>query len=116
MNPGEADPPSDFGAVLSELDATIRARRGADPSVSYVASLLAKGTDASLKKIGEEAAEVLIAAKNGDPAPLVHELADLWFHCLVLMTERDIPLSALAQELARRRGRSGLDEKASRPR
>jgi len=109
--PAAAD---DLGAVLAELDATIQARRGADPGSSYVASLLAKGTDAVLKKVGEEAAEVLIAAKNGIPAPLVGELADLWFHCLVLMAERQSPLSALSEELARRRGRSGIEEKASR--
>jgi phosphoribosyl-ATP pyrophosphohydrolase len=114
---------SDPGAVLAELQRTLIARRGADASQSYVAGLYAKGTDAILKKIGEEAAETLIAAKNlGLPGAadsargeLLHELADLWFHTLVLMTAYDLPLSALTDELARRAGRSGLDEKAARP-
>lgn len=100
--------------VLSQLYATLEARRGADPAQSYVASLYAKGTDAILKKIGEEAAETLIAAKNPDDAALTHELADLWFHALVLMAQRKLPLSALIDELARRSGTSGHAEKAAR--
>lgn len=116
------------GSVLTELFATLEQRRGADPAQSYVASLYAKGSDAILKKIGEESAETLLAAKaldlavaaTADPAAarhdLVHELADLWFHSLVLLAAYDLPLSALTDELARRSGRSGLDEKASRSR
>lgn len=107
--------------VLSDLFATLVARKSASAEKSYVASLYAKGPDAILKKIGEEAAEVLLAAKNRerggaqDPAnDLVHELADLWFHTLVLMAAYDLPLEHLKQELARRMGRSGLDEKAAR--
>lgn len=112
--------------VLAELFATLEARRGADPAQSYVASLYAKGSDAILKKIGEEAAETLLAAKGVDLAAaigadstearkaLIHEMADLWFHSLVLLAAYDLPLSALTEELARRAGRSGLDEKASR--
>lgn len=102
------------GEVLSQLYATLEARRGADPKASYVASLHAKGLDAILKKLGEEAAETLIAAKNGDPQALVHELADLWFHSLVLLSHRQLPLAALTGELARRMGTSGHAEKAAR--
>lgn len=104
----------DPGEVLRELYATLEARKGADPKASYVASLYAKGLDAILKKVGEEAAETLIAAKGGDPAALTHELADLWFHTLVLMTQQGLPLSALTDELAQRFGQSGHAEKAAR--
>ena len=100
--------------TLARLAAVIDARRGGDPDQSYVARLFVKGTDAILKKVGEEATETVIAAKSGDRAALVHELADLWFHSLVLMAHKDVPLAELTAELARRRGRSGLDEKASR--
>jgi phosphoribosyl-ATP pyrophosphohydrolase len=100
--------------VLADLYATLLARKGASAEVSYVAKLYAGGVDAILKKVGEEAAETIIAAKGGDRAALVHELADLWFHTLVLMAARDVPLSELTDELARRRGRSGVEEKAAR--
>lgn len=100
--------------VLTELYDTLQARKRAGAESSYVARLYRDGLDAILKKVGEEAAETLIAAKNGDRAALVHELADLWFHSLVLMAAQDVPLSELTGELARRRGRSGLDEKAER--
>lgn len=102
------------GEVLTALYATIEARKTAEPTSSYTASLYAKGVDAILKKVGEEAAETLIAAKNPDDQALVHELADLWFHTLVLMAQRDLPLSRLTDELARRAGTSGLAEKAAR--
>lgn len=105
MNPGD---------VLSELYATLEARRAADPQSSYVASLYAKGIDGILKKVGEEATETLIAAKNPEPKALVYELADLWFHTLVLLAHKELPLSALTDELARRFGTSGHAEKASR--
>jgi len=109
--------------VLAELFATLQQRKSADPASSYVAGLYAKGVDAILKKIGEEAGETLIAAKNlpqngggaAQQADLVHEVADLWFHTLVLLAAYDLPLSVLTGELARRMGRSGLEEKASRP-
>ncbi|MGH8028556.1 MAG: phosphoribosyl-ATP diphosphatase [Arenimonas sp.] len=104
-------PPAD---VLAELYATLQQRKGADAKESYVAKLYRDGLDAILKKVGEEAAETVIAAKNGDRAALVHELADLWFHSLVLMAAKDVPLADLTDELARRRGRSGIDEKISR--
>ncbi|MGH8541886.1 MAG: phosphoribosyl-ATP diphosphatase [Stenotrophobium sp.] len=101
--------------VLAEVYQTLLARKSADAGKSYVASLYAKGTDTILKKLGEEAAETLIAAKNPDDAALVYELADLWFHSLVLMASRDLPVTAVTNELARRMGRSGLEEKAARP-
>ena len=100
--------------VLSQLYQTLVDRKSATAEKSYVASLYAKGIDAILKKVGEEAGETLIAAKNADQAALVHEIADLWFHTLVLMAQKNIPLSALTGELASRFGRSGLDEKAAR--
>jgi len=100
--------------VLDELYATLQQRKSADAEGSYVARLYRDGLDAILKKVGEEAAETVIAAKNGDRAALVHEIADLWFHSLVLMAHKDVALSELTAELARRRGRSGLDEKQSR--
>jgi phosphoribosyl-ATP pyrophosphohydrolase len=100
--------------VLNGLYDTLVERKSADPGASYVARLYRDGLDAILKKVGEEAAETVIAAKNADRAALVHELADLWFHSLVLMAARDVPLSALVEELDRRRGTSGLAEKAAR--
>lgn len=100
--------------ILQQLYATLEARKGADAQASYVASLYAKGTDAILKKIGEEAGETLIAAKNADAHEVVHEVADLWFHTLVLLAQQNIPLSALTEELARRFGTSGHAEKAAR--
>ncbi len=100
--------------VIGALYAVLESRKAADPAQSYVATLYAKGIDGILKKVGEEAAETLIAAKNPDDAALVHEVADLWFHTLVMMVARGVPLSALTAELARRQGRSGLEEKASR--
>jgi phosphoribosyl-ATP pyrophosphohydrolase len=100
--------------VLDELYATLLERKGASAETSYVAKLYRDGLDAILKKVGEEAAETLIAGKNGDRAALVHEVADLWFHSLVLLAAKDVPLAELTGELARRRGRPGLEEKKSR--
>ncbi|HEY1077773.1 MAG TPA: phosphoribosyl-ATP diphosphatase [Fontimonas sp.] len=100
--------------MLAELYRVLEDRKSADPGSSYVASLYAKGTDAILKKVGEEAAETVIAAKNPDDAELVHEVADLWFHTLVLMVQRGLPLASLTAELARRFGTSGHAEKAAR--
>ncbi|HVF64989.1 MAG TPA: bifunctional phosphoribosyl-AMP cyclohydrolase/phosphoribosyl-ATP diphosphatase HisIE [Casimicrobiaceae bacterium] len=99
---------------LSVIAATIAERRSADPASSYVASLLAKGDDAILKKIGEEATETVIAAKGTDPGQLTHEIADLWFHCLVLLARKGLGPDDVLRELARRHGTSGLVEKASR--
>jgi phosphoribosyl-ATP pyrophosphohydrolase len=100
--------------VLAELYDTLQERKRADAQESYVASLYRDGLDRILKKVGEEATETVIAAKSGDRAALVHELADLWFHSLVLMAHKDVPLAELTAELARRRGTSGHQEKSSR--
>ena len=100
--------------VLARIAATIESRKGAAPGQSYVASLLAKGDSAILKKIGEEATETVMAAKDDDKIALVREVADLWFHCLVLLASRDLTPGDVLAELARREGISGLDEKAGR--
>ena len=101
--------------ILARLEAAIAARRGADGGTSYVASLNARGLDAILKKVGEEATEAVVAGKGGVRHDVVHEVADLWFHCLVLLAWHGIPLAEVLAELERREGRSGIDEKASRP-
>ena len=100
--------------VLERLERAIAERRGADPGSSYVASLNARGPDAILKKIGEEATETVLAAKSGERAAIVHETADLWFHCLVMLAWHGVGVDEVLAELERREGRSGLDEKASR--
>jgi phosphoribosyl-ATP pyrophosphohydrolase len=101
-------------SILERLEEAIAERRGADPSSSYVASLNAKGLDHILKKVGEESTETVIAAKSGDRAAIVHETADLWFHCLVMLAWNGVPVSEVLAELERREGRSGIEEKASR--
>ena len=100
--------------VLGRVAATIAARRSADPAGSYVASLFAKGDDAILKKIGEEATETVMAAKDGDPARITAEVADLWFHCLVLLVRHGLAPADVLAELSRREGISGHAEKAGR--
>jgi phosphoribosyl-ATP pyrophosphohydrolase len=100
--------------ILAELATTLEARKGAPPEQSYVASLYAKGLDTILKKIGEEAAETIIAAKGGDDEALVYEVADLWFHTLVLLAERGLHPRQVLAELERRAGVSGHQEKATR--
>ncbi len=100
--------------TLRALGETLRERRRADPGTSYVASLYAKGEDAILKKIGEEATEVVMAAKDGEPGAIVRETADLWFHSLVLLAYHGLGPEDVLAELARRMGRSGLEEKAAR--
>ena len=104
----------DLGAALDALYATLLDRKAADPAKSYAASLYAKGLDAILKKIGEESAETLIAAKNGSGPELVHEMVDVMYHLFVLMAREGIQPADLAVELQRRAGRSGLEEKAVR--
>jgi phosphoribosyl-ATP pyrophosphohydrolase len=104
------------GDVLDRLSQTIASRRGADPAGSYVAALFAKGDDAILKKIGEEATETVMAAKDGDKMRLVAEIADLWFHCLVLLARHGLAAEAVRDELVRREGVSGHAEKAARNR
>lgn len=100
--------------VLYQLATTLESRKTADPDNSYVARLYIKGLDSILKKVGEEATELVIAAKNGDLDQIVHETADLWFHVLVLLTHQGLGPEAVLQELQRRFGISGLEEKASR--
>ncbi len=100
--------------ILERLSTTLAARRSADPSSSYVAKLFHKGTDEILKKIGEEAVETIMAAKDGDKLHLVREVADLWFHTLVLLAHEGLNHEDVLAELARREGISGIDEKAGR--
>lgn len=101
-------------SVLHSLAATLEARKGSDPGSSYVAGLYARGTDAILKKIGEEATETVLAAKGGDKLQIVRETADLWFHCLVMLAHAGLGPDDVLAELRRREGVSGIDEKASR--
>ncbi len=100
--------------ILEQLAAVLEERKSQDPQKSYVASLYAKGLDSILKKIGEEATETVIAAKGGNPGQIVYEMADLWFHCLVLLAQQGLGPAAVTAELQRRFGLSGLEEKASR--
>ena len=100
--------------ILNRLAETLEARKNADPHSSYVAKLYAQGLDSILKKIGEEAAETIIAAKDGDSDQIVYEVADLWFHTLVLLAQQGLHPQRVLHELARREGLSGLDEKAAR--
>ena len=107
--------------ALAQLAAVIESRKaahGGDPQSSYVARLLDKGPDAFLKKIGEEATEVVMAAKDldhgGDPAKLVGEVADLWFHCLIALAHYDLHPQDVIAELRRREGTSGIEDKALR--
>jgi phosphoribosyl-ATP pyrophosphohydrolase len=100
--------------ILRRLGEVIAARKGADPESSYVASLLAEGHDAVLKKVAEEAAETLLASKDGDKLHIVGEVADLWFHCLVLLAWHGLGPDDVLAELRRREGISGIDEKQAR--
>ena len=106
MNPG-----SD---LLERLAAVIESRKGGDAATSYVARLFQKGEDAILKKIGEEATETVLAAKDGDKQRIVAETADLWFHTLVMLAHYELAPGTVLAELARREGLSGLDEFAAR--
>jgi phosphoribosyl-ATP pyrophosphohydrolase len=103
-------------AVLARLAATIEARKNADPQSSYVSALFARGDDAILKKIGEEATETVMAAKDGDKIRITAEVADLWFHCLVLLARHGLGPADVLSELQRREGTSGHAEKAGRGR
>lgn len=103
---------------LSELIESRKPQNGGDPAISYVAKLFSKGDDAILKKVGEEATETVLAAKDarisGDAADLIYECADLWFHSLVMLANYNVHPQQILDELARREGLSGLVEKASR--
>ncbi|MBB5193138.1 phosphoribosyl-ATP pyrophosphohydrolase [Silvimonas terrae] len=101
--------------ILERLSATLASRRDADPSTSYVARLFHKGQEAILKKVGEEAVETIMAAKDGDKLHLVREVADLWFHTMVLLANEGLSAEDVLAELARREGISGIEEKAARP-
>jgi len=100
--------------TLEKLSAVLEARKGADPESSYVAGLYHKGLDAILKKVGEEATETVMAAKDGEPDKIIYEVADLWFHTLVLLKQQNLEPQQVLDELERRFGLSGLEEKASR--
>jgi phosphoribosyl-ATP pyrophosphohydrolase len=100
--------------ILERLADVVEGRKGGDPDASYVARLLARGEDAILKKVGEEATETVMAAKDGDRKRLVAETADLWFHCLITLAHYGLRPSDVLAELKRREGISGIDEKAAR--
>lgn len=100
--------------ILDRLAELLEQRKSADPQTSYVARLYSKGLDSILKKVGEEAAETIIAAKDGDPEKIIYETADLWFHCMVMLAQAGLKPQDVLDELARREGLSGIDEKASR--
>jgi phosphoribosyl-ATP pyrophosphohydrolase len=100
--------------VIHRVQETLEARKGAAPDSSYVSSLYAKGTDAICKKVAEEAAETIMAAKDGDRLHLVRETCDLWFHSMVLLTHFGVGVDDVMGEFRRREGISGIDEKAGR--
>lgn len=100
--------------ILTKLAAVLESRKHADADSSYVASLYQGGTDKILKKLGEEATETVIAGKGGDKQEIIYETADLWFHSLVLLAHNDIDVQNVLNELDRRFGLSGHDEKAAR--
>jgi phosphoribosyl-ATP pyrophosphohydrolase len=100
--------------VLERLARVIAERRSGDPDTSYVARLFHRGEDTILKKIGEEATETVLAAKDRVPERIVAECADLWFHCLIMLASCDLGPADVLKELARREGLSGLDEFAAR--
>jgi phosphoribosyl-ATP pyrophosphohydrolase len=100
--------------ILERIADSIDERKDGDPSKSYVAQLFAKGDDAMLKKVGEEATEVVLAAKSGDRLHLVREVTDLWFHCMIVLARHGLGPQDVLAEMQRREGISGLDEKARR--
>jgi len=102
--------------ILERLSELIEQRKNADPNTSYVAKLYSKGMDSILKKVGEEATEVVIAAKDNDKEQIIYETADLWFHTLIMLAKADLKLQDVLDELARREGLSGIAEKESRTR
>ena len=100
--------------ILAQLSQILEQRKQSDPAASYVAGLYNKGLDAILKKIGEEATELVVAAKGGDNRQIIFETADLWFHTLVLLAHSGLSINEVMAELEKRYGTSGLDEKARR--
>jgi|TARA_B110000090_G_C13397694_1_gene451942 phosphoribosyl-ATP pyrophosphohydrolase len=100
--------------ILKRLMTVLESRKGGDPSSSYVAKLYDQGIDTILKKIGEESAETIIAAKSGDKEQIIYETADLWFHSLVLLAQQNLTAQQVLDELDRRFGLSGIEEKSTR--
>jgi len=100
--------------VLRRLAQVLEQRKHADAESSYVAQLYSKGLDSILKKIGEEATETVMAAKDGNKEKIIYEIADLWFHCMVLLAQQGLKPEDVLQELDKRFGLSGIDEKSSR--
>ena len=100
--------------ILAQLADVIESRRGGDPATSYVARMLGRGEDAVLKKVGEEATEAVMAGKDGSPDRLIAEVADLWFHCLILLVHYGLRPEQVLAELERRAGTSGIEEKTAR--
>ena len=100
--------------IIARLAQVLESRKAAEPGSSYVAGLYQQGLDSILKKIGEESTETIIAAKTGDKEQIVYETADLWFHCLVMLAQQGIDAQQVLDELDRRFGLSGIDEKAAR--
>jgi phosphoribosyl-ATP pyrophosphohydrolase len=100
--------------LLNRLAELLEQRKAADPESSYVAKLYAKGMDSILKKVGEEATETVIAAKGGNKEEIIYETADLWFHTMVMLAKADLKPQDILDELARREGLSGIDEKNAR--
>jgi len=100
--------------ILRQLSEVLEQRKSAEPDSSYVAKLYDKGLDAILKKIGEEATETVMAAKDGDKQQIVYETADLWFHTMVMLSQQGLSADDVLNELARRFGISGIEEKTSR--
>lgn len=109
MKPGQLE-------TLERIAAAINERKSGDPTKSYVAKLFAGGDDAMLKKIGEEATEVVLAAKGTDRLHLVREVTDLWFHCMIVLARHGLGPADVLAEMQRREGISGVDEKAARKR
>lgn len=102
--------------ILQQLAEVLEQRKTADPESSYVAKLYGKGLDAILKKVGEEAIETVMAAKDGNKEQIIHETADLWFHTLIMLSQQGLGPDDVLNELARRFGLSGLEEKTNRSR
>jgi phosphoribosyl-ATP pyrophosphohydrolase len=100
--------------ILERLADVVESRKAGDPETSYVSRLFASGADAILKKVGEEATETVMAAKDGDRLRIVGETADLWFHCLIMLAHYGLRPADVLAELRRREGISGIDEKAAR--
>ena len=107
-------PDHDVGGVLAAVADVIDSRQGGDPTTSYVAKLFSRAPDAVLKKIGEEAVECVMAAKDQSPRDIIYETADLWFHSLVMLSQYGLRPEQVLAELERREGLSGIEEKSSR--